>query len=1049
MPINDTLPAFAAPAETHASIRDELLYVIARASAPFERASLPCFGAPRRPVSDRVAERREEEWIRLVARGDRQAFADLLAARGLDIAHARRGLADVDVTDAETLPLWARDVLTLWSEDPIDVDVEPIPAFALGELADAHSLRLVGADAAAAWPLHGLFEPLIRRGAAQLRTIANESVVPIGAAAQRQLLAALAQRLCSHWNTLLYHRVSVADILADHPGAAGQTIQGAFFGDDAPVLHQWAAFLRSYPVLARLIAVAYRNWCTTTAELIARLNVDRARLCSTFLPDTPDTPDTLGTLGALTECSVGMGDSHDHGRSVAILTFGSGTRVVYKPKDIGVATAYMQLADALNAEGIEPQLPTRRIVEGDGYGWEEFVAQAACESLDGVRRFYVQIGMHARLVQLLDGMDFTGDNVIAGGDAPALVDLEVLLAPHIPLPGQAPSADEVLTRGFDSPARGCLISAKILGERGRPAAELAALAPSTECVAPFKQRVLRSSANGPTLVDAYPEFPGFRATPSLNGVRMQSTDFFDDVVAGYVQMGEHLRRLHAHLASETGPLAPLRHVLVRCLCRDTHIYARMLQSSVTPARLRDGVERELCLERMWMARFSNVAVVAAEIESLRELDIPLFASCPSSAPLFQEGAVLVEDFFVETAWDRLTERVRAIPSSTREHDRELIESVLFTLAPPVRRRVAPSAVMPARVADWLAAAEHVGMEIVAAAAGSTDAPKWIGGKYHPWNDCWTFGVVSDDLYSGAAGIGLVLAELARATRSSELARVASATLHGLGRRLAHVPAQMRANPVAHPPGASFGWSGRLYACDRGSALLDDDSLGDGPATLVKSLAQLGRAELSELLGRADAYDVGTGAAGLMLVARAVRAGSDADRAEIAAAIGELLAERAANGAMDTPLYPTHAHPRGVIARVLDSAGVMAAMPTLGDQLSILSAARADARLRDVALGSVERALSEAITDGDGLRWLERGELALAAHAVANGSGYLAIAEDAGERLCALKARTGRWLPECLLADRYNLSAVVGLGAVAHFLLQLAAPGRLQSYRTLE
>ena len=1060
----------ALPAERDCR-RIALLDIIARAAAPFERSSLPCFGVPDGASAERSAVQREDDWMRMVTRGDAEAFVELLATRGLDRADARRGLTDVMVVDETTLPPWAHDVLSLFSGEVLagahDASAEPVPTFALGELSDRHALALMAADPAAPWALHRVFEPLVQHGARYLGTRVARSAVPIGPAAQRQLLAALAQRISGPCTPLLFHRLTVADTIVDHPGVAGQTAQTAFFGDALPVLDQWLRLCRIYPVLARLIAVAYRNWCDTTAELIARIDHDRARLESTF---------ATGPLGALTGCAVGMGDSHDHGRTVAIVTFESGARIVYKPKDLRVASAYMHLVHRLNADGVTPALPTRRIVEGDGYGWEEFVGEEGCVSVGDVRRFYLQLGMHARLVQLLDGLDFTGDNVIAAGDHPALVDLEALLTPRIPVRGPGPVHDEALARAFESPARGCLITAKILGERGRPAAELGALAPSVACVSPFKQRVVRSTDAGPALVDAYPEFPAFRATPSCDGVRVNSIEYFDSVVAGYVTMGEHLRRVHPVLADAAGPLAPLHDVQVRCLCRDTHVYARMLQASLTPARLRDGVERELCLERMWKARFSSPAVAAAEIQALRDLDIPMFASRAGSTELLQEGVVLVDDFFLGTAAERLAERVAALPSSTRAHDRELIESVLFTLAPGARRRTGATARGPrAGARDWLSAAERVGDEMIAACIGATEQPKWIGGSCHPGNGCWVFSVLGDDVYSGMAGIGLVLAELAAATGSPRVRTAASATLHGVSRRLGGVHAQSIADPVAHPPGAMFGWGGRLYACDRGSRLLTDDSLRHGGAHLVHTLAALGEARLADVIVRARAWDLATGVAGLLLVALATETGTDAERATIATVAGRLLSAHCSGSETDPPLYPPGADPRGIVggqtgarlalARWHARSGAPPGEPpcdggecdtaelTAGDVIGLLAIAsertgmRA-AALRAAALRTADVYLRVPVADADGLRWLERGEVALAAHAVRADPGYRATAEDAGERLDTLKRRTGRWLPERLLADRYNPSAVVGLGAVAHFFLHLASPGPLPSYRVV-
>jgi len=53
-----------------------------------------------------------------------------------------------------------------------------------------------------------------------------------------------------------------------------------------------------------------------------------------------------------------------------------------------------------------------------------------------------------------------------------------------------------------------------------------------------------------------------------------------------------------------------------------------------------------------------------------------------------------------------------------------------------------------------------------------------------------------------------------------------------------VPAQIFADPSAHPSGAMFGWAGRLYACDRASQLESDAGVADpaGKATISRHKA---------------------------------------------------------------------------------------------------------------------------------------------------------------------------------------------------------------------
>jgi hypothetical protein len=62
---------------------------------------------------------------------------------------------------------------------------------------------------------------------------------------------------------------------------------------------------------------------------------------------------------------------------------------------------------------------------------------------------------------------------------------------------------------------------------------------------------------------------------------------------------------------------------------------------------------------------------------------------------------------------------------------------------------------------------------------------------------------------------------------------------------------------------------------------------------------------------------------------------------------------------------------------------------------------------------------------------------------------LRTAAECGERLIARKEQFGCWFPEGLAADRYRISALWGVAAVARGFCALAAPDDAWSLRLLE
>src|SRR4051794_15385082 len=139
-------------------------------------------------------------------------------------------------------------------------------------------------------------------------------------------------------------RAQVLDVLvARLAGATAPTFE-AELDPARPLLDLsrdgWVERLERLPGLAEGVGLACRNWRPATHELFDRLAED--------LPLLADRLWFGSDPGRLVEFRGDTGDLHAGGRSVAILTFAEGYRVVYKPKDLRVAAAFMELVQFLN-----------------------------------------------------------------------------------------------------------------------------------------------------------------------------------------------------------------------------------------------------------------------------------------------------------------------------------------------------------------------------------------------------------------------------------------------------------------------------------------------------------------------------------------------------------------------------------------------------------------------------------------------------------------------------------------------------------------------------
>lgn len=1011
--------------------------LVAGAASPWERAAWASMAGD---ADGDAGDPLPAAWANAATGGDPATLERLFAWRGIPEVTIRRALREVDLPEDVDPPAWAAELREIAGALADDL---PLPErLSVRDVAGDAGARAAGVDGAAEWSLNRVFAPMLALGAVRLDASIERACVETAPAVRRAWLAQLAGRMGQACAQLFFHRVNVADLLADHPGALGESVLATFFPPDRAAGDGWAALLGAYPVLGRVLADVLAGWHAAADELLRRLGDNRAALQAAFSADAP--------LGPLVEIDADAGDVHDFGRTVVILRFGGGVRVVYKPRDLRVAGAYMALVRAVNDAGLHPPLATRTVLVMDGYAWEEHVRAAPCADERELHRFYLRMGMLARLFQLTGGADFTTDNVLACGEHPTPIDLETLVAP-LPAPLEPASVDHAAEAVLaELPLRSGLLTAPVFGEPGLRPADVGALG-AGDRRAPFRQAVLRRGDDGQVrLKSAYADFPGNSATPWLDGQPARPAEHFGAVEEGYRRMGAALRACAGALAAPGGPLDALAAAPVRFLARDTHVYARILQASLRPAELRSGVARELCLERLWRARFSHPGVVAAEISALRQMDVPIFAAVPSSPALALGPHGDAPGFFGAAPIDGVRARLASLENRGDAEEGDAVRTALFVVDPGWRAPVSPA--VPAPLAPWLDAAVRVGDELLSVALPGTDgSPAWVGLEYLPAHDRWRVAPLGDDVLTGRAGIAVVLAELARHTGAARFATAARGILNDVAVALPVAVSNMGANPLFC--GALHGWGSALLACVRGGQALGTRE------PIARAASAFTALSTGDVRTRAP-DDLACGRLGLAwAIAAAARELDDAGLASLASRLAEEVDDP---GVEPRPSpYPPNAWlvdiaPTGILSEALVrhrlAAMGIASAPApdaSGDATSGVGDLLARLELKSPDAVADAFAFATAARDAGPVALLDAAEVALVCARHGGGDAAIELAGEHARRLIAVREAHGRWFADRMAPDRYMLSAVTGVAAVAHLFLALHDPSAFRSLRLAE
>ncbi|HEU5368698.1 MAG TPA: type 2 lanthipeptide synthetase LanM [Ktedonobacterales bacterium] len=349
------------------------------------------------------------------------------------------------------------------------------------------------------------------------------------------LLDALSRRLLAQVSRVFALELQVA---SRQWRLAGATLQARFDAFVQRLCHREAllALLEEYAVLAHQHVQTIDHWVAANLEMMDHLCADWQKIRATFAPE--DDP------GLLLEVGSKAGDRHRGGRSVLLLRFSSGWRLVYKPKSLAIDCHFQGLLCWLNACGAEPPLQPLRVLECGTYGWSAFVAEAACGSEEEVQRFYERQGAYLALLYVLEGTDLHCENVIAAGEYPMLVDLETLFQPRIPMEevlGATEPAFEALQR---SVGRVGLLPHRMWGNEEASGVNISGLGGEDGQLSPRSVPQWEGAGTDQLrLVHARQQIPVSQNRPRLHGQAIDAAPYRDRILPGIILFLAYLAAL--------------------------------------------------------------------------------------------------------------------------------------------------------------------------------------------------------------------------------------------------------------------------------------------------------------------------------------------------------------------------------------------------------------------------------------------------------------------------------------------------------------------------
>ncbi|MDZ8082016.1 MAG: type 2 lanthipeptide synthetase LanM family protein [Nostoc sp. DcaGUA01] len=839
--------------------------IVANASFLWERLDTERFVIDINSINETEIQRRLDRWCQIV--GDWNTLDKRLQWESLDLASIRPRLGSIDWNVQAALPAWAETLqqimqtarefeLALEKDLPINPE-NPIPFEDI----------LLPAIAVARQQL------LTQLGSGQL-TSKSLPLSIISKAAYGELERNLLQRLAGLCTKTLNFEFSqvrpFGENLLNLLGVGTQqsnnkTHYNKFVNQ---LLEDGLLTLfNKYPVLGRLVATAVNFWVESAAEFLQRLAKDKTDIQRIF-------SSKIDSLGKVTEIQTSLSDPHKRGRTVILLTFESGLKLVYKPKDLGLEVAYNQFLDWCNQHSQLLDFKVIQVLNRDNYGWVEYITHQPCNDEAAGERFYQRAGMLLCVIYALRGTDCHHENLIASGEHLVLVDMETLLHHEANLIENSPHSPDFETAAeqqfWESVLRTGLLPRWDFSSDRRIAYDVSGLGSTDSQKVPHKRpKWLRINTDDMQLHYESVSMTVGKNVPRLGEIALSASDYQAQITAGFEVMYRFLMTHKDILLLPESPLTAMQNQQVRFVFRNTRIYSAIFQKTLSPDYLKHGADYSIELDRLSRAflvaqdKPNALPILNAELRAMEQLDIPFFTANTASDELSASNQVSIGQYFKQPSYQHALNQLQAMDEIDLARQTAIIQGsfhakVAQTPSQDIQQWNAESLPLLSS-AELIAEARAIATDLEMTAIPDPDGSvNWIGLGYVHEAERFRLQVLGHNLYEGRTGVALFLAALSQVTNDSRSRDLALKALQPLRRQIQTLnleSQQLMARLMGIGGGTGLG--SIIYGLVKVSQFLKDE-------TLLPDAQALAEWMTPELIAGDKKLDIISGSAGAIL-----------------------------------------------------------------------------------------------------------------------------------------------------------------------------------------
>lgn len=419
-------------------------------------------------------------------------------------------------------------------------------------------------------------------------------------------------------------------------------------------------FYAKYPVLARIMTQKMLNILQYCNEVISNLDKNFGEINQKVKIDN----------NIIVSMEIALGDTHKKGRTVAIIEFKNGKKLVYKPRDGRLQEGFNKFVlDIVTRKKELMDFYINPAYYGNDFLVEQFVVHKECKTKNEVKAYYYRYGELLAIVGLLHGSDIHSENLIAHADYPVIIDLETMFSVDN-IGNQIINGGKVYNKElFSLEYSGMLPMQGLQNNVSNKGIDISALTGGEQIELPNKQLVIKDLYQDSMRYEyEFVQKKEDKNKPVLCGARQEFHNYKKEILKGFyetlVWINDNKKEVFEEIIECFG------NSRIRVVAKSTCIYADLLSYANHPTYLRNMIYLERLFDNSFIYPHKDKRIILCEIEDLLNFEIPIFYADIRHTYLVSSTGEILDNFYTESPLENVCRIKNRLERATIEHEFE-------------------------------------------------------------------------------------------------------------------------------------------------------------------------------------------------------------------------------------------------------------------------------------------------------------------------------------------------------------------------------------------